>query len=310
MGRKKISELTNAVFSVCGEAANNGGTDSISYNITPKGGMICTAGGCTDIDASINACTNSDMPDTYAAARCAAMTVFDIFGEYTEVRNLSIDFDFTDELCADLTEEIGARLAECDTKLPRSYAPGLREMPASVVSSVFNTCKDGIDAAFIWAGNSRGYILTDVLMQVSEDDIDNTSPSLGARRTNVLSADGDFHLNCEIVTSDLPVVLITASDGCFSCFSTPMEFEYMLLETLARSSSITQWHNNIYGELSRISADDFAMCIAVIGYDSFSELNARYRSRAKYLNTRYISRLNSSDVIALCRDYRKELGTL
>ena len=70
---------------------------------------------------------------------------------------------------------------------------------------------------------------------------------------------GDFRINCVEEWVKKPFVAITATDGCFGYFSTPMAFESMLLETLQKADSPAAWEKAIDEEMfDGVSGEELA----------------------------------------------------
>ena len=106
---------------------------------------------------------------------------------------------------------------------------------------------------------------------------------------------------------DEPCVLITATDGCFGYFKTPMEFENMLIETLMMSGTIDEWKLLIYEKLVSVSGDDFSICLSVLGFSKFEKLKKSMKKRYKYLNKVYISKLKNQRIIQdLWEEYKED----
>lgn len=76
-------------------------------------------------------------------------------------------------------------------------------------------------ADFIWAGDSRGYVLSDMgLAQVTKDDIDDSVDALDnisndGVLTNVVSADGNYILHSKQIKIKDKIIIFNATDGCF-----------------------------------------------------------------------------------------------
>ncbi len=311
MKKRSLKDLLNDIFYVCAEKVSGMGEDSLSFKSTPNGSMMCVTGGCSELGKRRYEAFGG-MTGAYIGARAAAMTVYDIF-ESGARHNIDVDFELTDAFVADCSDELVHRLnVYAEKEYGEVPSRGMHDFPTTLCTSIFNIAAGKLDTAFIWAGNARGYILSDTLLRVTQDDVYGTPalPYADSDLSNIVTADGDFKLNCEILTSDLPLAVITATDGAYAHFATPMEFEYMLLETLMRSDSIDQWHNNIYGELSQTARDDFAICIGLVGYPSFQLFRSRYRGRVRYLYERYISRLEYVSSAALVKEYYHDIGSI
>ena len=137
---------------------------------------------------------------------------------------------------------------------------------------------------FIWAGDSRGYILdSSGLHQVTVDDIANTDAlenlSEDAPMKNVVSASHPYGLHRRTGIEQLPALIISATDGCFGYLRSPMEFERFLLETMEKSERMEQWKTEMDHVLKKISGDDYTMCIYAAGFGSFSDMKFYFSGR-------------------------------
>lgn len=145
---------------------------------------------------------------------------------------------------------------------------------------------------FIWAGDSRGYILdSSGLHQVTVDDIANTDAlenlSEDAPMKNVISASHPYVLNRRTGIEQLPALVISATDGCFGYLRSPMEFERFLLETMKKSESMEQWKTEMDHVLKKISGDDYTMCVYAAGFGSFRDMKHFYSARLQELEQNY-----------------------
>jgi len=130
--------------------------------------------------------------------------------------------------------------------------------------------------------------------------------------TNLVSCSDDFVLHSKTIEITSPCIIFTATDGCFGYFSTPMEFEYMLLECLMKSNNITQWENNIRAELDKIAGDDFTLCGLSIGHKEFKNTKKHLSPRTNVLHQKYIKDLHSKtyeEKVALWNQYKVEYST-
>ncbi len=89
----------------------------------------------------------------------------------------------------------------------------------------------------LWAGDSRAYLLTpdSGLQALTRDHTEETDALEQLRQdpsmTNLLCA-GRFEIDSNARTTDLPCVLVSATDGFYGYVRTPAHFECHLLDTL------------------------------------------------------------------------------
>lgn len=169
----------------------------------------------------------------------------------------------------------------------------MKEFPSTLSLVLIAPWKsNALVTEFIWAGDSRGYILdSSGLHQVTVDDIANTDAlenlSEDAPMKNVISASHPYVLNRRTGIEQLPALIISATDGCFGYLRSPMEFERFLLKTMKRSESMEQWKKEMDQLLKRISGDDYTMCIYAAGFGSFGHMKHYFSARLQELEQKY-----------------------
>ena len=106
----------------------------------------------------------------------------------------------------------------------------------------------------------------------------------------------------------MPCVVFCASDGCFGYIPSPMEFEFMLLDTLYQAASVAEWENAVSAFLADTSGDDYTLVAGVFGYGSFDALKESLHDRTEDVYYDYIEPLRADDLEtadALWQDYRE-----
>ena len=122
----------------------------------------------------------------------------------------------------------------------------IKDYPTTLaITTAFEIDNDIIINSY-WAGDSRNYLWTEEgIFQISNDDIKgDLDPFENLREdaplSNCVHADGEFVINNRIITS-FPInkrfIIMSATDGCFGYFQSPMDFEKVLYETLKISNS-------------------------------------------------------------------------
>jgi hypothetical protein len=166
-------------------------------------------------------------------------------------------------------------------------------------------------AALYWAGNTRGYMLTDAgLLELSTDDTVTPSDAfeslyLDAPIQNYLCADRPFSLHEK--RFDLPRrgVLLIATDGAYHALPTPMHFEALLLDTLAGASGKKQWKQALREALQGRASDDVTLVLQPFGFADYGELAPYFDRRRRHVNQAYILPADRTDA-----DTRLTLRTL
>ena len=150
----------------------------------------------------------------------------------------------------------------------------IRVLPTTLAIIEAKQSKDAIEIHSYWAGDSRNYILlSSGLRQVSTDDLRQPKDPLDNLRnddalSNCVCQDRPFKINERYCgTFSEPVIILSATDGCYGYLLTPMHFEYIILDGLMRASNCEEWRENIRELLSPISSDDFTIGLQMIGGD-------------------------------------------
>ncbi len=174
----------------------------------------------------------------------------------------------------------------------------VKTLPTTAAAALAVRGERGYAVQPIWAGDSRVYLLTpEGLAQLSEDDATISDPMAnlyedGVLR-NVLSAGKVPQLHRREVNVSGPFLVFSATDGCFGYFSTPMEFEGALLESLERASGAAQWENELEGQIAPVAGDDFTLTLAAYGFGSFAALKRALAPRLELLRQDYLTPLRA-----------------
>ena len=301
-------------FVVSGEMIDENGEDSYVFSVNDNIGMLGVFDGCGGI-GSRKYSEYDNKSGAYIAARAASGVTMEWFQQICIDKGSVVGND-ADELKEKLKNRLRCKLDGLETGTGSSALRGSlsKSFPTTASLILFEVRGKSICSSFIWAGDSRGFVLSsDGLCQITRDDIEGngdalTNLSTDSKLTNLVSANEDFLLHSRTVSCDTPAVFITATDGCFGYFQTPMEFEFMLLESLKYAKSIEQWKNNLESNIRKFTADDYTIGIAVCGYNKFKNLKKTFASRYAFLNDNYISKLdlNNAEIKqALWEEYKK-----
>ena len=185
-----------------------------------------------------------------------------------------------------LKDAILARYAEEKEKYPSKSKISLRsslikDYPTTLALSTVQIVEDKFLINSYWAGDSRNYLWTkDGFFQISKDDLKGDLDPLDnlaedAPMSNCLHADGSFkiqQISIDTLPSTEKIIMISATDGCFSYFPSPMDFERVLNSTLLSSQSLEEWERKLVEEFEAVTADDFSFGIATIGFKDFKDI--------------------------------------
>ena len=181
-------------------------------------------------------------------------------------------------------------------------------LPTTLSAAVIEQTDDAIRCLYLWAGDSRGFLFTpEGLRQTTADDIQGGfDPFDNLERdgllSNFVSARGGFTVHSRDIYAHSPSMVITATDGCFSYFTTPMEFEGTLLKTLSAAQTPIGWEEALKAALGEIASDDYSMQIALVGFDSFWDVKRAFSSRTQEFLRRW------GEPVEICRNHGDREG--
>jgi len=132
-----------------------------------------------------------------------------------------------------------------------------------------------------WAGDSHNYLWTkDGFFQISKDDLEEANDPMenlhnDSPISNCICSDRNFQINHKMISiKKQPVIILSASDGCFGYYSTPMHFENMLKECLKKSKDEKDWQEKVIQRIQVVTGDDTSMSLIAFGFDSFNKLKS------------------------------------
>ncbi len=153
-----------------------------------------------------------------------------------------------------------------------------RVLPTTMAMVTVAPSGTGAVLDVLWAGDSRGYLLSpDRGLQVLTRDDTRESDALALIRddqpmSNLISADRPFAVNHLRRQVPVPAVVLTATDGCFGYVATPAHFELLLLETMVAATSPRAWMEALVDRLDAVAADDASLAITCPGLRDFGAL--------------------------------------
>ncbi len=281
-----------AVTGFCCEFRIGEGEDGFAYAFDMKDkGFISVFDGCGGMGSDTYSYIGGQSGARLAAACAAAVT--DSFYHAECFRFDGDDSSYLKSALEDNFHEISELVKKSSAKSTIS-SNMLRTMPTTAAIAAFLQAEDSLECEFIWAGDSRGYLIDNRgMMQVTSDDLSTDEDAFenlrnDSKLSNVICADRDFVLHEKRMTIKKPVIAAVFTDGSFGYYSTPIQFEYYLLESLCYASSPNDWRDKFI-EISRnIAGDDFTAAIAVYGFDSFEQCKKYYYPRLHQLYDEYI----------------------
>ena len=315
---ESILDIPGCVIELSVPAIEGQGEDAYGSYLSRRGCTLAVFDGCGGSGGRRYAAFQGHS-GAYMASRLAMRDYFRWYRKFLDQDNV-LDSDTIGENLPALKKRFCNRLSHCreyaDSYERRNAAVGgtlMKDFPTTMSAILCDYDEGVFSAGFLWAGNSRGYVLRgNGLAQVTVDDITGTVDAMDCLRkdpplTNFISAEGDFELRGLHYLLDLPVILITATDGCFDYFASPMHFEYMLISAMAEADSYDGWRENIRAVLEENASDDFSVVIGCFGYANFESMKNSFRPRLQYLWKNYIDPLTrdyDSLADALWRQYK------
>lgn len=174
----------------------------------------------------------------------------------------------------------------------------VKTFPTTLAGSFLEVLeKNLIRCLFFWAGDSRTYFFpASGLQQTSVDDIRGRGDPFDALEndgilSNVVSYGKAYTLHTKELLIREPCMILTATDGCFSYYQSPMELEWILLDSLAKAESPVQWEEYLRSTIGAIAGDDHTMNIAVIGFGNWQALKNAYMTREETFAQKYYAPL-------------------
>lgn len=285
----------NFILSFCREMVPQNGEDCYCHSFCDTAGLIGVFDGCGGAGARKHG-FYSDKTEAYMASRLCAGVFYDRFRECYPAP-LPPDRFVTEQLVPGITDCLQRYQPPKEEGAFQMRGSMVRTLPTTAAAALVQSVDGGKQLVSpVWAGDSRVYLLDGQgLAQLTADDTSVPDPmenlyNDGVLR-NVLCSDRPVKLHCRSVRMDRPFLVLAATDGCFGFYSTPMEFEGVLLGTLCASENVQQWEAALAEAIGTVAGDDHTLCIAAYGYESFEELKKSLCERFRLVEQRYLQKL-------------------
>ena len=228
---KKANQELNSIFSVAEEMVKNNGEDCFYYDVIDNNFIIAALDGCGG-SGSKKYENYSGKTGAYIASRAVCGGVRTWFCESNEESKLPNYIQEALSVCKKYADKTGRIMGSLGKAFPTTTAI----ITGKLISN-------GIDANWYWAGDSRCYMLDyNGLHQLTTDDLDGqdamSNLSNDGVMTNVINASTSFEVHNKKLSFDSPCILLTATDGCFGYLNSPMEFEYLLTDSLIKAKNL------------------------------------------------------------------------
>lgn len=196
--------------------------------------------------------------------------------------------DFSDLMLATINERYQQEHKKYPPKSKGLRSALIKEYPTTLAMTCIREEGSRYIIDSYWAGDSRNYIWAqNGLFLISKDDLKGQLDPLqnlrdDAPMSNCVHADGKFFINHKCLdnfTSSDKFVIISATDGCFGYYPSPMDFEKILYDSLKHSTSMDDFQHRLSEAFAYVTADDFSYSIAAFGFRDFKELK-KYMSKS------------------------------
>ena len=290
---KKLFDQIDTAFIIEKEKVVDNGEDSFSLCIGKNSAYSGVFDGCGG--SGFRLCRGfSKKTEAYMASRFASGAMYDwfqVFGDSSDFSSINKAKSIKEYL--DKGFSLSSKYNSQSAKIGGSL---VRDFPTTAAIAILS---ENIVLDALWAGDSRIYLLDwSGLAQVSVDDVDEIDAYNNlfddSVMNNVLSADGKYVLNHKKINLTGPSLVITATDGCFGYFQSPMEFEFILLDSLMSADSIQKYKINLKNYIERVTGDDYSLGMIALNYGSFKKLQSTLQERYDSLKRDYINAINEN----------------
>ena len=276
-----------AVIPECGE-------DSFAVSTLPGNACLCVADGCGGLGSK-----RYDKLDhhtgAYLASRLATRAVLGWWQEQQQVPFLPTEGHL---LLEDLQQEVNAVFSNfasthCHDESSRIVGSMQRTLPTTLCA-LFASDRSRA-GCFLWAGDSRGYTLDAAgLHQYTADDIRGNPDAfdsilLDRPLSNLICAECIPQLHMRRFCLPEKGLLLCLSDGAFNAFSSPMELEMMLLDTMIHSANLERWQRKLEKTLSAMIQDDMTLLCCPRGFVDHDAMKQHFLPRYEQLKKEYIT---------------------
>lgn len=270
------------------------GEDSFAVSSLPGSVILCVADGCGGL-GSKRYDKLEQHTGAYLASRLATRAVLGWWQEQLQLPATPAQGRYQLE---DLQQEVGAVFTNfasvhCQEEPSRIVGSMQRTLPTTLCALVASDrCKAG---CFLWAGDSRGYTLDeDGLHQYTADDIRGNSDAfdsilLDRPLSNLICAEHPPKLHMRRFPMPEKGMLLCMTDGTYNAFSSPMELEMMLLDTMMHSANPVRWQRKLEKTLAASMQDDMTLLCCLRGFVDYETMKAYFQPRFEQLKREFIT---------------------
>ncbi|MBQ7400064.1 MAG: hypothetical protein IJW06_06380 [Clostridia bacterium] len=293
---KNANQELNSIFYVAEEMVNDNGEDCFYHDVIDNKFIIASLDGCGG-SGSKRYKNFSGKTGAYVASRAVCGGVKAWFLESNEEEDLPTYVQDALSVCKKYADKAGRIMGSLSKAFPTT---------AAIITG--NILRDKCEITCYWAGDSRCYMLdAKGLHQLTEDDLDGQDAMSNLTNdgvmNNSINASTSFEIHSKKIVVGYPCILLTATDGCFGYLNSPMEFEYLLTDSLVKSKNITEWKIALNERMNTVTGDDYTLCVAVCGFADFEDIRNSFVKRNEYVAEKYLN--SQQDVNDLWDIYKK-----
>lgn len=243
---------------------------------------FCAVGVFDGMGGSGATVCKSEFGDDHTKAYVASRIIFEAVKNYIEsikdVRDIN-----SDGIRVTAKRRLEQEQRNYPTKASGLRSKLVRDYPTTLAITTAFENGDGTHTInSYWAGDSRNYLWTqEGFYQISNDDLDTETDPLENLRndgalSNCICADREFYINNISIQVPDKFIILSATDGCFNYFASPMHFQEVLLTGLKHSESVEEWESYCKEEFSAVTGDDVSISLLAIGFESFTDLKETF----------------------------------
>jgi len=289
--------LQGMLLSVSHAVLPDEGEDSFVLRENPALSWMGVADGCGGLGSRRYAGV-----ENHTEAYLAARLVTQAFAAWAQERRaLPSSPEDGRRLCRELESDISQVLKAFSAKqdhaeVTRIVGSMQRRLPSTLCAVLSTTVVTAWqEICFLWAGDSRGYVLdANGLHQCTQDHLRGEPDAFealyrDAPLSNLFSVDQPAKLSMRRLRAPLPCVVVLATDGVFGSLMTPMEMEKLLLDTLLSAKSMRSWERKLGNQIRKLAQDDATLLLQPCGIADLDDLKRRLAPRREILQKQYIT---------------------
>lgn len=297
LNRKGTNALTLPLLSVCHAVLPENGEDSFALCRDERGALLCVADGCGGL-GSRRYPALGNQTGAYIAARLVTRAVAMWAQEREKLPSAPLEGERFVQTLQEHLEAILCGFAQKNGGEAKSRIVGSmqRDLPSTLCAAL---TADGAarwrEVCFLWAGDSRGYVLDENgLHQCTQDHLRGSPDAFDslyhdAPLSRLLCADRHAEISLRRLRAPLPCMILTATDGAYSSLMNPMEFEMLLLDTLMSARSWESWEKKLSNRLKKLAQDDATLLLEPCGVSGFDEMKQKLLPRRAILQKQFVT---------------------